>query len=290
ATPVIRPSQGAHLVLSRAFLPGRTAIMIPKTDDGRVLFAIPWHGRTLVGTTDNPVKSLSIEPRPLAEEIEFLLSHAARYLSKDPVESDVLSTFAGLRPLISNGHAESTAKLSREHALLTSKSGLVTITGGKWTTYRRMGADAVDRASEVADLPRQPCATESLHLHGWQDAPTETEDDAFAVYGSDAEPLIRLCTERPDWSEPLHPSLPYRAGEAVWAARHESARTVEDVLSRRTRALLLDARASIEAAPRVAALLAEELGFDDLWQQSQVEAYRELALGYILGGQGAASG
>lgn len=284
APAVIRPSQGTHLVLDRAFLPGETAIMIPKTDDGRVLFAIPWHGRTLVGTTDTPVESLAVEPRPLAAEIEFLLSHAARYLSRDPGEHDVLSTFAGLRPLISNSHAESTAKLSREHALLISKSGLITITGGKWTTYRRMGADAVNRAAEVADLPRRPCATESLHLHGWHAGPANP-DDSLAVYGADAEPLTQLCAERSDWGERLHPALPYRAGEAVWAARHESARTVEDVLSRRTRALLLNARASMEAAPRVAALLAEELGFDADWQRSQVEAYRQLALGYVLGGQ-----
>lgn len=279
AAPIVAPSQGIHLVLDRHFLPGDHAIMIPKTDDGRVLFAVPWHGRVILGTTDTPVERPSLEPRALDEEIAFLLSHAARYLSQDPKPEDVLSVFAGLRPLVKAGEGSSTAALSRDHTLLVSESGLVTITGGKWTTYRRMAADTIDRAATVASLPNRPSATETLKLHGYLERQLEPP---FDVYGADAPALVALLAERAEWRERLHPSLPYRAGEAVWAARHEMARTVEDVLARRTRALLLNARASREAAPRVAELLAAELGHDAAWQEAQVQSYRELAEGYML--------
>jgi glycerol-3-phosphate dehydrogenase len=281
APSVIRPSQGAHLVLDRTFLPGDCAVIVPCTDDGRVLFAIPWHDRVIVGTTDTPVDRLPIEPRPLAVEIQFLLAHAARYLSRDPTPADVRSVYAGLRPLVASPDGRTTAALSREHAVFVSDSGLVTITGGKWTTYRRMAADALDRAVAVAGLPPRPCRTESLVLHGGQDG---TGDGPFATYGADAPALAQLIADRPDLSRLLHPSLPYCEGEVVWATRHEWARTVEDVLARRTRALILDAQASIEAAPRVAALLATELGHDLSWQESQVRQFRELASGYLLDG------
>jgi glycerol-3-phosphate dehydrogenase len=284
APPMIAPSQGIHLVLGRSFLPGDTAVLVPRTDDGRVLFAIPWHGRVLVGTTDTPVDRLPIEPRPLASEVEFLLDHAARYFRPAPRAEEICSLFAGLRPLVRAGRpGRSSARLSRGHALMVSPAGLVTITGGKWTSYRLMAADAVDRAAAVAGLPRMPCRTATLPLHGWQaDASHETmAEGPFSVYGSDAEALRRLLAERPEWDEPLHPALPYRAGEVVWAARCEMARTVEDVLARRTRALILDARASLAAAPRVAALLAAELGRDAAWQRDQVRQFGELAQGYL---------
>lgn len=279
APPLIVPSQGIHLVLNRSFLPGDSAVLVPRTDDGRVLFAIPWHGRVIVGTTDTPVDGLPIEPRPRAQEVEYLLDHAARYLSPAPRAADILSLFAGLRPLVQagGGAGRSTARLSRGHALEVSAAGLVTITGGKWTSYRRMGADAVDRAAEVAGLPRVPCPTATLPLHGWQ----ESAAGPFSVYGSDAPALECLLAERAEWDQPLHPDLPYRAGEVVWAARCEMARTVEDVLARRTRALILDARASLAAAPRVAELLAVELGFDTAWQHAQVQQFRVLARGYL---------
>lgn len=278
---MIMPSQGVHLVLDRSFLPGDCAVLVPRTDDGRVLFAIPWHHRVVIGTTDTPVERLSVEPRAHADEVRFLLEHAARYLSKDPSESDVLSIYAGLRPLVRAGTSTSTAKLSRDHKLLVSPSGLVTITGGKWTTYRRMAADTVTRAADVGGLARRTCATQHLKLHGWQEPPPAGEEH-WALYGSDSAAVQSLCAERPEWREPLHANLPYLAGEVVWAARHECARTVDDVLSRRTRALLLDARASIEAAPCVAALLAGELGRSAEWQSQQVEQFRELARGYLL--------
>jgi glycerol-3-phosphate dehydrogenase len=285
---LVEPSQGAHLVLDRAFLPGDSALMVPKTDDGRVLFAIPWHNRTLIGTTDTLVDQAALEPRALPREVEFLLRHAARYLTRDPGPSDVLSVFAGLRPLVRPPHPTETARISREHTIVVSASGLITITGGKWTTYRRMGADVIAQAIAIAGLPDRPCATALLLLHGAHGEGSQTQADSsdreatLSVYGSDRPAVRAVCAERPEWDQPLHPRLPYRTGEVLWAARHEQARTVEDVLARRTRALFLDARASEEAAPTVAALLAQALGRDDAWQADQVQRYRELAQSYLL--------
>jgi glycerol-3-phosphate dehydrogenase len=284
SAPLVAPSQGVHLVLDRSFQPGDSAILVPHTDDGRVLFAVPWHGRVVVGTTDTPVVVSSLEPRALPEEIEFLLQHAARYLTRDPAPSDVLSCFAGLRPLVRNHspkHMKDTAALSRDHTLMISPAGLVTITGGKWTTYRRMGEDTIDHAALLAGLPEKPSVTAGLRLHGWTARGGEPSLEGNA-YGADAPALDWLAGEQPGWGEPLHPRLPYRVCDAVWAVRHEMARTVEDVLSRRTRALLLDARASVEAAPAVARLLAAELGRDEAWERDQVAAYGELARGYWL--------
>ncbi|MCL7971311.1 MAG: glycerol-3-phosphate dehydrogenase/oxidase [marine benthic group bacterium] len=281
SAPIVRPSQGVHIVLDRSFLPGDSAIMVPETDDGRVLFAVPWHDRVIVGTTDTPVPEATLEPRPLDEEIEFLLTHAVRYLTKDPTPEDVLSCFAGLRPLVSAGRGEDTAELSRDHTVLVSPSGLVTITGGKWTTYRRMGEDCVNQAAQVAGLERRPSRTEELRLHGWSD--DLDPSDPQSVYGSDIGSLRALIRSRPELDELVHPDLPYKRCEVVWAVREEMARRVEDVLARRTRALLLDARASVEAAPVVARLMAEELGRDRAWVETELAAYSELAGGYLLG-------
>jgi glycerol-3-phosphate dehydrogenase len=285
-SPLLTPSRGTHIVLERSFLPGDSALLVPHTDDGRVLFTIPWHDRILVGTTDTPVAEPSVEPHPGREEIAYLLHHVARYLENKPRTDDVRSTFAGLRPLL-RGHdvregdiGAPTATLSREHAVVVSPSGLVTITGGKWTTYRRMGADAVDRAVEVGGLAQRPSSTVSLRLHGWQES-AEGRDDPLTVYGSDSAAIRALGVEDPGWDRPLHPALPYRTAEVVWAARHEAARSVEDVLARRTRALFLDARASVEAAPLVATVLAAVLGKDAAWQEAQVTRFRELAAGYL---------
>ena len=250
-------SQGVHIVLDRSFLPSDNAIMIPKTDDGRILFAIPWQGRTVIGTTDTPLPEPQLEPRALPDEIDFLVEHAARYLTKDPTESDVLSVYAGLRPLVKAGDGKDTSKLSRNHRIVVSDSGLVTITGGKWTTCRKMAEDTIDRAAKVGGLERKPEATRDLKLHGWTSA--DDEDANWPGYGSDAEGLKDLIGKHPEWNEPLHPELPLRAADVVWAVRHEMARDLEDILSRRTRALLLDAKASIEIAPRVAEIAAREL-------------------------------
>jgi glycerol-3-phosphate dehydrogenase len=279
AREIITHSQGIHLVLDGSFLPGDSAIMVPHTDDGRVLFAIPWHGRTVVGTTDTPVPAASLEPRALPEEIDFLLMHASRYLSRHPAPADVLSVFAGIRPLVRTHLGAETASLSRDHTLIVDDSGLVTIAGGKWTTYRKMGADTVTVAARVGGLDDLPSVTEGLRIHGWYDG--IGLEDLFRAYGSAAPQLERMLDEKSEWREPLHPSFPYRVGEVVWATRHEWARTVEDVLARRTRALLLDAKASMDAAPRVAELMAAELGRDRVWQEAQVSAYRDLARGYL---------
>ncbi|MCI0432027.1 MAG: glycerol-3-phosphate dehydrogenase/oxidase [Gemmatimonadetes bacterium] len=276
--PVIQPSQGVHVVLERAFLPGDSAIMVPHTDDGRVLFAIPWHGRVLIGTTDTPVPDATLEPRALTDEVDFILEHAVRYLTKDPTRADVLSVFAGLRPLVAV-EGDHTASLSREHLILVAPSGLVTIAGGKWTTYRRMAEDTVDHAATVAGLEPAPCVTKRLNIHGYH---THAEDfGALAGYGSDAAEIERLVRSDASYDVLLHPRLPIRTGEVVWAVRAEMARTVDDFLARRTRALLLDARAAIEASPRVAGIMARELGRDEHWARTQVETFGEIAERYL---------
>jgi glycerol-3-phosphate dehydrogenase len=275
AQPLVAVSQGIHLVLPKAFLPGDTALMVPKTADGRVLFAVPWHGCVVVGTTDTPVSRAVLEPRALDEERSFVMEHARRYLAKDPVDADVLSVFAGLRPLVSAGGGK-TAALSRDHTIVVGASGLVTITGGKWTTYRKMGEDVIDHAERVAVWDHRASRTADLRIHGW------SEQLANGVYGSDAGGVSALCRTHPELASVIHPLLGSTRGEVVWHARHEMARTVEDVLARRTRSLLLNARASIEAAPLVAELLAHELGRDAAWQRAQVETYTRLARGYVF--------
>ncbi len=285
AATMVAPSQGVHLVVPRDFLPGDDAIMIPHTDDGRVLFAVPWHDRVILGTTDTPVPIAQLEPRALEEEIGFIFNNAGRYLARQPQRSDVLSVFAGQRPLVRapSGDPNHTAALSRDHVIVVAKSGLLTITGGKWTTYRRMGQDAVDQALQVAGLEPRQCLTASLALHGALfDAPILEGQRGWDVYGSDGPVIAALAASEPALKEKLHPEMPFIGAEVVWAVRQEMARTVEDVLARRTRALLLGARASIACAPRVAALLARELGRDEAWQKAQVAEYTKLAEGYLL--------
>jgi glycerol-3-phosphate dehydrogenase len=277
---LIVPSQGIHLVLDQSFLPGDSAIMVPHTDDGRVLFAIPWHKRVLVGTTDTPVTAIDLEPMPLSEEVSFLLEHAARYLTKDPGSQDVLSVFAGLRPLVNSGKEEATAAISRDHTVYISRCGLVTVAGGKWTTYRKMAEDTVDQAIIIGELEPQPCHTKELNIHGYHGHAEKFGD--LALYGADAIPLKELIEENPRYAENLHPEIAMKAGEVAWAVRYEMAQTVEDVLARRTRWLLLDARKSVEMAPKVAGLMAEEMGKGEGWIDEQIAAYRELAEGYIL--------
>ncbi|MBD3813650.1 MAG: FAD-dependent oxidoreductase, partial [Betaproteobacteria bacterium] len=273
----VAPSQGAHIVLDGRFLPGRNALMVPKTDDGRVLFIIPWQNRLLVGTTDVPVEDAAVEPRAQPAEIDFLLEHAGRYLQDAPRREDVLSVFAGLRPLVRAGSGRSTSALARDH-LLREESGLVSITGGKWTTYREMAEQATDAAAHVAQLPGRPCRTANLALHG---ATADSAPAPLRAYGSDAGAVQALAQARAEWAAPLHPRLPYIGAEVEWAARHDMARSVQDVLARRTRALLLDARASIEAAPCVAALLAGALGRDAAWQAREVAAFTGFAQAYL---------
>ena len=276
--PMIKPSQGIHIVLDKAFLPGDHAIMVPHTSDGRVLFAIPWHHTVVVGTTDTPIDNIPLEPRPLEEEVEFVLEHARMYLSIDPDRSDVKSVFAGIRPLVDTG-ADSTAALSRDHTLHITPSGLVTIAGGKWTTYRKMAEDTVDNAAMLAGLDPRPCVTRQLSIHGFHQHASKF--GRLAVYGSDAQHIAQMERD-PALAERLHPNLTASVAQVRWAVRYEMARTVEDFLARRTRSLLFDARASLEVAPKVARLMADELGRDEAWIAQQVKDFRAVGAGYVL--------
>ncbi len=277
---LIYPSQGVHLVLDVSFLPGENAIMVPHTTDGRVLFATPWRDKVIVGTTDTPVTEISMEPRPLEEEIEFLLSHASRYLTNDPTSSDVLSIFAGLRPLVKDKEIGNSSSVSRDHTIYISSSGLVTVAGGKWTTYRKMAEDTIDQAAMIAQLPESESVSRNLHIHGYHRHAEKFGDLAF--YGSDAPAIQDLVYQKPALEKQLHPKSKTIAGEVVWATRYEMARTVEDFLARRTRTLLLDARTSIEMATPVAEIMAAELKKDDAWKNAQVKNYQKLAEGYLL--------
>lgn len=279
AAPMIAPSQGVHIVLDSSFLPGDSAIMVPHTRDGRVMFAIPWHGHALVGTTDTPVDEVDLEPKPKPKEIDFILDTAGRYLAKQPTKADVLSTFAGIRPLVRSGSDKDTAALSRDHVVHIGSSGLVTIAGGKWTTYRHMAEDCVNQAAVVAGLDEKPCVTRQLNIHGYHKNAEKFAD--LAVYGADAPAIRDLIRADQTSAKRLHPDLPIRAGQVVWAAQYEMAQTVEDFLARRTRALFLNARAAIQMAPAVAELLANELGHDQGWQTEQVKAFTEVAEGFL---------
>ncbi len=284
ASTLVSPSQGIHLVLDRSFLPGTSALMVPHTSDGRVLFAIPWHDHIVVGTTDTPIDQPSYEPRPLKQEIDFVLQTAGQYLSRQPTRQNILSVFVGIRPLVkapgSGSKSKKTAALSRDHTIHIDASGLLTVVGGKWTTYRHMAEDAINHAITLGKLAQKPCMTRTLPVHGFHEHPEQL--GSLAVYGADAEPLKALTRDHPELASQLHPALPYIAAEVIWAARTEMARTVEDVLARRTRALFLNAHASIQMAPAVASLLAQELDRDDAWARNQVTDFQTLASQYTL--------
>jgi glycerol-3-phosphate dehydrogenase len=285
AEPMMVPSQGIHLVLDRSFLTADTALLVPHTDDGRILFAVPWHNRTLVGTTDTPIEAISYEPLPFEEEIEFVLDTAGRYLSHKPTREDILSVFVGIRPLAKAAGAGEgkTSAISRDYTIYIDHAGLITIAGGKWTTYRHMAEDCVDHAITLGGLDERPCVTATTHIHGYDQHPEELGN--LSVYGADAAAILALAKEDPELAKPLHPELPYIAAEVVWAARHEMCRTADDALSRRTRALLLNARAAVAIAPAVASLLGKELGKDSSWVEAQVTAFRTLAAQYIPQGR-----
>ncbi len=273
-------SQGTHFVLPREFLPGADAMMVPKTADGRVLFAIPWHEHLVVGTTDVGVPRADSEPRSSAQEREFLREHIKRYLGRDVRESEVRSTWSGLRPLVKTGNA-TTSKISRDHKVMVAANGMVTVVGGKWTTYRRMGQDTLDKVAEVCGWSPVASRTEDLRLHGATDGGSAALEAWEGVYGTDADAVRALSDDAPELAEVLDPRLPYRARDVVWAVRQEMARTTEDVLARRLRALFLDARAAIEMAPAVAAMLGAELGRDNAGVQKDLAEFMAIAEGYI---------
>jgi glycerol-3-phosphate dehydrogenase len=280
AQPMIAPSQGIHLVFHQSFLSSDAAIMVPHTSDGRVMFAIPWHGHTLVGTTDTPIDTPTLEPTPLESEIEFILETAKQYLLKAPTRADVLSVFVGIRPLVKSGEGKLTAALSRDHTIHFDASGLLTTTGGKWTTYRNMAEHTVDQAADFARLAERPCTTRTLNVHGFHSSAERF--GALRVYGADALGIQELMRETPALATPLHSELPYTGAEVVWAARHEMARSVEDVLARRTRALFLNASAAEAMAAEVARLMGSELGWDAAQQAAQVAEFTALAKGYQI--------
>jgi glycerol-3-phosphate dehydrogenase len=279
AEPMVAPSQGVHIVLEKSFLPGETAIMVPHTPDGRVMFAIPWHQHTLVGTTDTPITNIDLEPRPTEGEIDFIIETAGDYLAKRPRRQDILSVFTGIRPLVNPGRTSSTSVLSREHTISISKSGLLMIVGGKWTTYRKMAEDCVDHAIVLARVDERPCVTRDLPIHGARQI--GKSEGALDAYGSDATPIEELQDKHPELSRSLHSELPITGAQVLWAVRSEMARTLDDVLARRTRALFLNVRATLAMAPTVARLMASELGRDQSWQERQLQEFNWIASHFV---------
>lgn len=280
AKKMVRPSQGVHVVLKKEFLNSESALMIPKTADGRVLFAVPWHDHLLVGTTDTPLDEHSLEPRALREETDFILATASSYFNRKPTESDILSVFSGLRPLAAptDSNSNSTKEISRDHKLIVSAKGLITITGGKWTTYRRMAEETIDLAIKHSNFENKACVTQNLKIHGCE---TAVDNNHLNIYGSDRKGIEDLAGKNFELNKKLHPNFPYTEAEVVWAIRHEMAETVEDILSRRLRVLFIDAEAAIEMSEKVASLLAKELGEDKNWIDNQVEIFNTLASGYV---------
>lgn len=278
---LVRPSQGVHLVLDKSFLQSDYAIMIPKTDDGRVLFAVPWHDKVVVGTTDTLRDKAELEPQALDKEIEFILNTAGRYMTRKPTRADVLSVFAGLRPLAApKKEGKSTKEISRSHKVIVSENNLITMIGGKWTTYRRMAQDAIDKAIDMKLLDNKECGTKHFKIHGYKEKPNL--NDHLYVYGSDIEIIKSIMDEKPLYNEKLSPKYGYTVAEVIYAVRHEMALTVEDVLARRVRMLFLDARVAMEIAPRVAQVMAQEMGKDEVWIENETKKFREVASNYIL--------
>jgi glycerol-3-phosphate dehydrogenase len=275
----IAPSQGIHLVVEKYFFKGNTGMMIPKTDDGRVLFVIPWYDKLLLGTTDTPVEQINVEPVPLKEEIDFVITHFNRYTASGITRQDVKSVFVGLRPLAKVNDKKKTALMPRDHIITALPSGLIHVTGGKWTTYRSMAEHAIDKAIQISGLKFSPCKTKQLRIHGWVEY---KRDDYLSGYGNDAMAIKQMMIADNSLSEKIHPLYPYVLAEVKWAVENEMAVTVEDVLARRIRLLFLDAKAAIEAAPAVAKTMASITGSDEKWEQQQIETFDTLAKSYLL--------
>lgn len=278
AKHTMKPSQGVHIVIDKSFLPGNSAIMIPKTDDGRVLFAIPWHDEVVVGTTDTPVDTISLEPVALEKEINFILHTAEQYFVRAPRREDILSVFAGLRPLAANPeNPHSTKEVSRRHKITLSPSGLLTIVGGKWTTYRRMAEETIDKAIASGFLTKRKCVTSDHPLT------TQTSNSVgrFRIYGDRSFEIEAMIHENPELGLPIDHSLPYTKAEIIWICKNEIPINIEDILARRTRALFLNAKVSLAIAAEVARLMAKEFDHDLKWENDQVESYRQVVKNYI---------
>jgi len=280
APKTIQPSQGIHLVVDASFLGGNDALMIPTTKDGRVLFAVPWQGKLILGTTDTLRKKAKLEPRALEKEIDFILETTSNYLNPAPKRANVGSIFAGLRPLARPKEGSTkTKEISRSHKIILSKSGLVTLTGGKWTTFRKMGEDTVNFFGRVNSKTLPASHSAQVHIHGFTDT---IPSGHWGIYGSDAEKIQALALQDPRLTESIHPKFPHILAEVVWACQHEMALTVEDVLSRRIRMLVLDAQAAIDAAPGVAQIMAEALGNDESWINPELLAFQKIAQQYLI--------
>ncbi|WP_257667712.1 glycerol-3-phosphate dehydrogenase/oxidase [Parapedobacter tibetensis] len=277
--PLVRPSQGTHIVVDRSFLGNEDALMIPETSDGRVLFGVPWHNHLLLGTTDIPIDQHSEEPRPLDQEIAFILDTAANYLNRPPQLSDVRSIFAGLRPLAApDKDSDSTKEISRDHKLIINDSGLITITGGKWTTYRKMAEETVDKAISTSGFEKVACLTQDIKINGYTQ---EKQSGHWGYYGSDANKIQAMATAKPELNEKLHPKFEHIGAEVAWAVETEMARTVEDVLARRLRILFLDAAAALEMAPKTAEIMAKSLNKDQEWIDTQLHQFEALVKRYL---------
>jgi len=274
----VSPSQGIHIVVDKKFFPGEHALFIPRTDDGRVLFAVPFHDKVIIGTTDTSIDTASVEPVALDEEVEFVINHFNRYVHTGLLRSDVKSVFAGLRPLVKIPGKTKTAVLPRDHTIWVSKGGMINISGGKWTTYRKMAQELILKSHYEGGLAYTRCQTETMKLHGWMKK--VDYDDPLHYYGSDAAAIRFL--QHQGFSQLIHPDLHYTIAEVVWAVGNEMAMTVEDVLARRTRALFLDAKAAIEAAPLVANIMMKELNKDEAWKEQQLKDFYKIAEGYVL--------
>lgn len=278
---IVKPSQGVHLILDRSFLQSDYAIMIPKTSDGRVLFAVPWHEKVVVGTTDTLMDEALLEPKALDKEIDFILETAGKYLVKPPTRADIQSVFAGLRPLAApKKEGSSTKEISRSHKIIVSDNNLITIVGGKWTTYRRMAEDTLKRAEDMELIGKRPCETKEFKIHGYKTNPDLS--DHLYIYGSDENTILEMIKNDPKLGEKIHSRYEYTLAEVLWAVREEMALSVEDVLARRVRLLFLDAKAAVEAAPKVAYLLAQEFNKDQAWVDQQLRDFNTIAANYIL--------
>jgi glycerol-3-phosphate dehydrogenase len=274
----VTAAQGTHLVFNADIFPSNHAILIPKTNDDRVLFILPWRGKIVVGTTDISVKQPQLDPQPLESEIDFILETINQYSTRLINRSDIKSMFAGQRPLVKPEHAINTAKISRNHEIILSMSNLITIVGGKWTIYRKMAEDTINFAIKKDLLSASTSMTKSLKLFGYT---TENLDYPLSVYGTEYTKIKEIQQELDDDSQ-LHPRLPYFTAEIIYQVRFEKAKTLEDILARRTRALFLDAKAAIEICPKVAKLMAKELNMDSMWIHNQIEQFRAIAAQYVV--------
>lgn len=279
AKPLIRPSQGVHLVLERTFLDGPHAIMIPHTSDGRVLFAVPWHNHVVVGTTDTPIDNSSDEPTALEDEISFILENASEYMTKKPRRADVKSVFAGLRPLAAQQeNSTQTKEISRHHKVNVSTSGLISVLGGKWTTYRKMGEDTINTAAIVGGLKEQKSKTRKLKLHGYDQ--NVDLDDPLHVYGSERSKIESMGESKDN--ESLSNKFYISKNLILWSVTEEMAIHIEDILARRARCLFLDAKETLRIAPKVAEIMAGALDKDEDWIAQELKNFNLISKNYIL--------